>query len=472
MKTFGNILLLTFCAVSVPVIAAGSNGPLQAGAAKVDITPPLSALPPGDTIRDPLYVRAVVVANGSTCAALVGVDQGGLSTAIVDAAIARAVKATTCPAGNYVISATHTHSGGTGFMGLGGKPDAQQLQDAIVTAITQAKLHLRPARIGFGTTDVYLNVNRDLFENQKWIQGPNLSGPSDKTLSVIEFLGSDDLPIAVYMGYAMHPIDFYLSGVVSADFAGEASRYIERRYGRDVVGIFAQGASGDQNPLYSRPLLKLSGVRSRTPGASDDQIHSTSLWTLMASELNGPERMAKETAIAVKPEEEAAYTLAKTQVSDMVTAMGTIIGEASIETMHTKSNPTDANASIWGGSKTFSCPGRDRVDTSARQGVQQEYKDGAPVEIRVGALRLGDIEIITVNGEVYNEISSRLKSEAPSSKMMMVALANGMAKSGYIYSNEAGSHLTFQVIGSRLKPGCAEDKIIETGLELIRNSRE
>jgi neutral ceramidase len=182
--------------------------------------------------------------------------------------------------------------------------------------------------------------------------------------------------------------------------------------------------------------------------------------------------MAKETAIAVKPKEEAAYTLAKTQVSDMVTAMGTIIGEASIETMHTKSNPTDANASIWGGSKTFSCPGRDRVDTSARQGVQQEYKDGAPVEIRVGALRLGDIEIITVNGEVYNEISSRLKSEAPSSKMMMVALANGMAKSGYIYSNEAGSHLTFQVIGSRLKPGCAEDKIIETGLELIRNSRE
>jgi neutral ceramidase len=184
------------------------------------------------------------------------------------------------------------------------------------------------------------------------------------------------------------------------------------------------------------------------------------------------ERMGKEMATPVKPEEEAAYTLAKAQVSDIVSAMGAIIGEASIEIMHTKTAPIDANVSIWGGSKTFSCPGRDRVDTSARQGVLPEYKDGAPVEIKVGALRLGDIEIVMVNGEVYNEISTRLKSQAPSSKMMMVTLANGMAKSGYIYSNEAGSHLTFQVIGSRLKPGCAEDKIVETGLELIRSSRE
>jgi nitroimidazol reductase NimA-like FMN-containing flavoprotein (pyridoxamine 5'-phosphate oxidase superfamily) len=41
--------------------------------------------------------------------------------------------------------------------------------------------------------------------------------PSDKTLAVVEFLGADNVPIAVCMNYATHPIDFYWSGVVSGD---------------------------------------------------------------------------------------------------------------------------------------------------------------------------------------------------------------------------------------------------------------
>ena len=49
----------------------------------------------------------------------------------------------------------------------------------------------------------------------------------------------------------------------------------------------------------------------------------------------------------------------------------------------------------------------------------------------------------------------------------MVTLANGMANSGYIYSDEAFSHHTFQVIESTLKPGCAEGKIVTTPLDLI-----
>ena len=50
------------------------------------------------------------------------------------------------------------------------------------------------------------------------------------------------------MNYAMHPVNFYLRGVISADFPGEASRYIEDLYGNGAVAIFSQGASGDQNP--------------------------------------------------------------------------------------------------------------------------------------------------------------------------------------------------------------------------------
>ena len=160
-----------------------------------------------------------------------------------------------CPAENFVVSATHTHSSNT--QGLGqGAPAAKTVADAIVEAVTAAKSKLAPARVGYGKTSVDLNVNRDLFNRKlEWRQEPNPDGPSDKTLAVVEFIGADDVPIGVYMNYAMHPINFYLSGVISADFPGEASRYVEDLFGGGTVAIFSQGASG----------IRTRGISDRRP---------------------------------------------------------------------------------------------------------------------------------------------------------------------------------------------------------------
>jgi hypothetical protein len=42
---------------------------------------------------------------------------------------------------------------------------------------------------------------------------------------------------------------------------------------------------------------------------------------------------------------------------------------------------------------------------------------------------------------------------------VMVTLANGMANSGYIPDDAPFGAYTFQVLSSRLKPGCAETAI-------------
>jgi hypothetical protein len=77
------------------------RGHLRAGAPKVDITPQKSELAVStDSIRDHLFVRAVVVDDGRTCAVLAGLDLGGASNQIVDDATARASKSTGCPAQN------------------------------------------------------------------------------------------------------------------------------------------------------------------------------------------------------------------------------------------------------------------------------------------------------------------------------------------------------------------------------------
>jgi len=64
--------------------------------------------------------------------------------------------------------------------------------------------------------------------------------------------------------------------------------------------------------------------------------------------------------------------------------------------------------------------------------------------------------------------------ENPRKKIEIVALWQGRPRdnSGYIYSDEAYSHLTFQVIGSRLKPGCAEGRIVSTAVDLMRRAGE
>ena len=444
-------------------------GRLRAGAAKADITPKESELAIStDSIRDHLYARAIVVEDGRTCAVLVGLDMGGARDNVVTDAIARASASTKCPAENFIISATHTHSSNTLGLGEAGAPTPKTVADAIVSAVETAKSRLAPARVGYGTTKVDLNVNRDLFNDKlEWRQQPNLNGPSDKTLAVVEFIGEDFVPIGVYMNYAMHPINFYLSGVISADFPGEASRYVEGLFGEKTVAIFSQGASGDQNPyLNERAAL----VRIRTGQGPLKQTIGAPPPPASAS-INPVAEMTAKMNAPVSAQDLAAYKQAIARTSATVVTMGTLIGESAVEVMRQQAKTTAA-ARIWAAQEKFTCPGRTRSDAAnpARENVFPGYKEGADVNLKVGVLRLGDINFVTVNGEVYSQIALRLKAESPASKTMVVTLANGAANSGYIYSDEAYSHLTFQVIGSRLKPGCAENRIVSTALELMRRA--
>ena len=94
---------------------------------------------------------------------------------------------------------THTHSGNTGGL-FGGAPTDETIANAIISSVDMAKSRMESARVGYGTTQVDLNVNRDNFnELLEWRQTANWDGVSDKTLSVVTFLGEDDVPIAVYL---------------------------------------------------------------------------------------------------------------------------------------------------------------------------------------------------------------------------------------------------------------------------------
>jgi hypothetical protein len=430
---------------------------LWAGAAKADITPAEAELPSGATIRDRLFARAVVVRGDGGCAVLVGLDQGGTINAVMEAALPQVKRITGCAEANILISATHTHSGSA--VGLDGKAD--RVAAGIVAAVRQANDRLQPARIGYGTALVDLNVNRDHYDGkQRWVQANNPAGPSDKTLAVVAFVGADDRPIALYLNYAMHPIDFYMSRVISADFAGGASRHLEARYA-GAVAIFSQGASGDQNPrLLGLPNNLMMAALGAPP--IDDRLGAPPFWDMGAG---GPPPSQPP---SVSPAER--YKAAYDQVSAGVDAMAWVIGESAAQVLHGRDFRLADSAAIWGKQANVTCPGRDSKGPPIMPGgINQtpDYVDGAPVELKIGMLRIGDVHFASINGEVYNAIGTRLKQAAPAAKLMVVTLANGLANSGYVYANDASERRTFQVLSSRLKPGCAEDGIVQSALGLL-----
>ena len=233
--------------------------------------------------------------------------------------------------------------------------------------------------------------------------------------------------------------------------------------------MFTQGASGNQNPLLLGPMFNLIANRTADPSRNDKSSNQLPPWVRLARERNGNNRLNAAMASPVPADQIAAYNAAREDTSELVKSEGTIMGAKVVSAMQFGISGLAAGGPISASSTSVQCPGRDRLDRDdpVREGGLPPYADGDPVAIKVGMLRIGDVYIVSVNGEVYNEIATRLKQEAPVSRLMMTTLANGMANSGYIYSNDASGHLTFQVISSRLKPGCAEDKIVNAALAML-----
>jgi hypothetical protein len=429
---------------------AADPGSLQVGAARVDVTPAASALPaPYTSIRDHLYVRAIVLDNHVTRAALVGVDLIVIDEPLWQEVSQKIAQELRCPVENIVLSATHSHS--SPYPEDGKKPPdlnyavfRSNLKEAVVVAVREAKAKMQRARVGFDTGASYLNVNRDAIHpsTRLWYQGPNLDGPSDKTVAVVKFETSSGEPVAVYVNYAMHAIDYYEMGILTADFPGVTSRFVERAYGDQVVAIWSAGAAGDENPLYLRQHRN-----AREAKAAFDKK---------------PTPLARE-----------ALDKAAGELNDWVDSMGRVMAEEVVRVVDAgKVDPakkTSSEVRIWGGGKTVTCPGRIRTNTG-REGAPGTYVDGEPVNLHVGVLTIGTTALASVNAEIYTSIAQRVKRASSFTNTVVVTLANGFAGSGYVPADEAYGHNTFQVLDTHLKPGCAEDGIVNAVADLMAES--
>jgi Neutral/alkaline non-lysosomal ceramidase, N-terminal len=421
--------------------------PLMAGAAKVDVTPAERDLPQNfEGILDRLYSRAIVLQNDRARAALITIDIGGISNELWQG-VAKALDSELgISPDSVLLTATHTHSAP-----FQPRPDMVEL---VVESVRRAQRSAVPARIGYGTGVSYINVNRNIIdpETRRWWEGANYDGPSDKTVAVVAIEALDGSPIAVYYNYAMHAVTVGQLDLISADAPGTASKYIEDSLGGDAIALWSSGAAGDQNPLYYQQTYDLRNIRIAEYASRGIDISNAM--------PPGGQGLDKSDPQVIK---------LMNQQKQMISSMGQFLGEEVLRVVREMKRMA-STVELRGSHTIASCPGRERID-SGRAGFAGQYKDADPVDIRLGLLLIGDIAIGAVNAEVFNLIAQRLKRESPYAHTMLATLTNGRAQSGYIPNDAAYGMYTFEVVSSRLAPGCAEDAIVNGILDLMKEAR-
>jgi hypothetical protein len=430
------------------LLAGMAQGALRAGAARVDITPPADAALPmsgygGRTagfkaIHDHIYVRAIVLDDGTTQAALVAWELIFVPDQVWAEVSERIASETGIRPEHLLLSAVHDH-GAPSVAAAGGTAAAntvaytKTVEDAAVEAVRRAKAQLQPARFGIGTGAAWVNINRREPTPRGWWLGYNESGPSDKTVTVLRFEDLAGKPIAFLINYGVHvvvmgPANYAITG----DLAGATSRFVEQHY------------LGQDHPRSDGgPRLQLR-PQERTTG---DGV--VALWTSGAAGDQNP----------ISMENGDDFTL--------VNALGRILGEEAVRVAG--SIKTTPEARIWGAQQVATCPGR-RVEPGPTPRADYRFTDIDPVPIRLGLLMIDRVALAGVSGEVFTLIAQRLKKESPFTHTVMLTHTNG--SSGYIPNDAAFEPVSYEVTASRLKPGCAEGAIVNGFLDLMRRSSD
>lgn len=445
MRVWSAVLVMVLGAGAQEAVAQGGATPLalRVGAARVDVTPSADQRPQTSLgVLDPLYARAIVLENGAARAALITVDAGAVPTTTWQSVTEQLERELGIPATNVLLTATHTHS-------AGGRRGPEYVQQ-IVESVRLAQQRAAPARMGYGTGVSYINVNRQIVdpETRRWWEGPNREGPSDKTVAVLSFERLDGEPIALYYNYAVHAVLAGQLDQVSGDIPGAASRYVEASLGDQIVALWSSGAAGDQNPIYYQQTYDLREIRVKEYASRDIDISNA-----MPPGGQGLNR------------DDPVVSRLMNQQRQMVASMGQFLGEEVLYVMRGMAR-TETDVALRGSFATIQCPGRERTN-EGRAGFEGEYRDSDPVELRLGLLRVGDVMIGAVNAEVFNPIAQRLKDASPYKATLMATLTNGSARSGYVPDDGSYNKYTFEVLSSRLKPGCAETAIVNGLLNLI-----
>lgn len=231
--------------------APKAAGRLLAGVAKVEITNK-AYLPAGD----PLYVKALVLKNGTATVALITLDAvsigeiGYVPNDYLAKVRTRLRKELGIAPESVLVNASHCH----GVV-------CSDVDEKTIEAVKAAAANLVPvtAGVGVGHEDRVSENRRMRLKSGKEADVRHAYslpadddvvgvGPIDPQIGVLRLDRADGRPLAVVYNFACHPIMGRPGGENTADLVGFASRVIEDNLGDGTIALFVQGCGGDINP--------------------------------------------------------------------------------------------------------------------------------------------------------------------------------------------------------------------------------
>lgn len=462
----GSVMKLVFLFLSLVASALAAEPVFRAGVSAIDISP--QGYPriiaggflegKGTKLTDALHVRCFVLDDGVTKIAFAIVDTCMMEQSLIDEAKGLASKECGIPMDHMMVSATHTHSAPAAMGCLGTRKDTvygQYLIPKIAEGIVAANKALKPARIGWGSFDDWEHTH-----NRRWIRllgkevvdpfgnatgranmhpgylskdvvGP--SGPVDPQLSVIALQTLDGKALGVLANYSQH---YFGSAPVSADYFGLFCKHLAAKMGQQ----------GDGNGPF---------VCAMSQGTSGDQM-----WMDYGAEKKTTtiDQYASEVA------DSAMKALQAVEYHDHV-PLGMVE-----KTLELKYRVPDEARLAWArpiAAKIENDVPKTKEEVYAREALILHERQ--KTNVRLQAIRIGDLSIATLPNEVYAITGLKLRAKSPFSMHFNIELANGAE--GYIPPEEQhllGGYTTWPARTAGLSES-AEADIRETLSELIKD---
>jgi hypothetical protein len=464
--------------LTAPAARAATVPNLKVGVAKVDITPKdttdmvgISPRPYGG-VHDRLYARALVLDNGTVTAAIVALDlvEMGDTTVLRQ----RIEKELGIPAAHIIIDASHDHNaprGGpptAGTSSADGRPYSppayiQQVDDSIVDVLKQAKAAVQPALVGYGTGKVDVSVARYGYTPERgWRENPNEDIPVDKTVRVAKFTKPDGTPIAIMFNYAVHSNaeTGEPSNMINGDIAGNAETFIEHQYKDQVVALWSMSAAADVYPKFNWDM-----------GLETDSTDVFAPIEIQGAMIGG------EVMKVIK------RTTDMTGVVTLYADARAVPCEMNIPPASGRVGPSSGNGGANGGNggnaggngagqnggngggQNAAAGGPPRPAQMKMPHLLDAPKPGDTLDIQLGFIRINQLAITGVSGEIGSHIFEHVASLSPFPENMMITLSNN--RDGYIPDDAGWDH---QGQGQAFVRGCAEKAIVNNLVEMMKAS--
>jgi neutral ceramidase len=371
---------------------------MRVGVAVVDITPPPGLAMAGFGVRtepaigfhDPLTVRAIAIDDVAiVCVDVLALDR---QTAV------DIRERCSLPAARVIVTALHTHGGPET---LASRPHPgldptflSSMKSACIHAIDTAVASQRPALLRAGNA-----CDPEVAKNRR-----HPGGITDPSLPVLEFSDTSGSIIATLVAYACHPVALGPDNRLwTADYPASVRDQLELR-SPGSVAIFLTGCAGDANTGHS--------------AHASNTLDPSSARTFERAELLAT-RIVKCITAAHLTAVSGALTIASQEVQ---------LGFERREQASLEQLVHQWEQDIEGAGTTQRII-LQRWIAWANQASHQPI-EGLTVTVRVTALRLSEVELVALPGEIFAETAHAIRTRIANHRAVVIGFAEDTP--GYI----------------------------------------